>query len=66
MAKIIKQCECGSTEFLVEEKIVHSAEVDEEGILTCIGGCDEGEITGIFCRDCEKQYPEENFNQINF
>lgn len=63
---IIKKCKCGSTDFIIDEGVAHSAEVDDEGILTCVGGCDEGEIIKIVCSECEEVYSEDNFNQINF
>jgi len=61
----IKECECGSNHFIINEGISHSAELDCDGDLTVYGN-QANEIESIICRDCERIYSEKNFNQINF
>lgn len=61
---MITKCECGSKEFYVRESYAYKAESDKEGELTC--GHPDGGIDEIVCAKCNKQYGEEDFNQINF
>jgi len=64
--KIINKCKCGSTSFIIDEAIAHSAEVSEDGEITTIGSLKSSEIKGIICEKCGKIYKIENFKQINF
>ncbi|MBI3581976.1 MAG: hypothetical protein HY098_07900 [Nitrospinae bacterium] len=63
----IRRCSnCGCEDFLIQETIVHKAATSEE----------DGELTAykvfshvieiIFCEQCEKEYSEEDFENINF
>ena len=61
----IKKCECGSTEFIVDEAIAHKADLDEEGNLTVYKSQD-CDILKVLCKKCDKEYSEKDFNQINF
>ena len=61
----IKECECGSTDFIVDEAIAHEAENDGEGNLT-VYKSQECEILKIVCSRCDVEYSESDFNQINF
>lgn len=65
MSKTITQCSCGSTEFYIKESLWHVAEVDSGSLLTVYKDRDNG-IDLIECKKCEKEYSEENFNQIDF
>lgn len=60
----LKNCECGSKQFIVSESYSYKAELDEDGNLDC--GKADGGISDICCAECGKQYNDEDFNQINF
>ena len=60
----IKNCECGSKKFIVDEGYVWNADLNEDGELDC--GHSDGGINEICCAECGKKYGEEDFNQINF
>jgi hypothetical protein len=61
----IKQCECGSKEFIIHEKIENFAEIDEDGNLGCYNQ-EAGGIMGIECAECGKEYSSDLFNEIIF
>jgi hypothetical protein len=66
MSKEIKitKCECGSENFIVTEDMAWKAFVDEENVLQCTN--QDGEIAAIICADCGKEFPQSDFNEINF
>jgi len=62
----IKKCECGSTDFIINEGIGHRAEIGEDGELTVYKSGYVNEIEEIKCRYCEREFGENQFKQINF
>jgi len=61
----MKKCKkCGSKDFFVNEMLNWKAFVDDEGDLQCHNI--NSEIENIFCENCEEEYQEKDFNQINF
>lgn len=63
----IRKCSnCGGEDFLIQETIVHKAATSEEdGDLTVYKVFSCG-IEIIFCKECEREYSEDDFKNINF
>lgn len=63
----LKKCtKCGGDNFYIQEIIFHEAAIcPENGMLNVYGDHGSG-IERIFCKDCEADYSEKDFKQINF
>jgi len=63
----IKKCKkCGGSIFIIQESILHTAELSpEDENLTVYKEFISG-IDKIFCKNCEEEYLESDFEQINF
>jgi hypothetical protein len=63
----IKKCKkCGGSTFIIQESILHTAELSpEDKNLTVYKEFTSG-IDKIFCKNCEKEYLESDFSKINF
>jgi transposase-like protein len=63
----LKKCKkCGSDAFIIQETILHEASLcpnDEELTVYKERGCG---IERIICKNCNKDYLEKDFHQINF
>lgn len=62
----MRQCKkCGSEKFIVNEETGWKAFIDDEGVLQCIKANANG-INSIICEECNTEYEEKIFKQINF
>jgi|24BtaG_2_1085350.scaffolds.fasta_scaffold67319_1 predicted nucleic-acid-binding Zn-ribbon protein len=61
------KCKCGCTTFLVDEAILHKADIfnDGDGKLE-VHKVYGSEITSIKCKNCDKEYREDEFKAIEF
>lgn len=62
----IKACKCGSTDFEVNERIVHKASISPEDGKLDAYKVKTNAIENIFCAKCKKEYGESNFRGIDF
>jgi len=64
--KINKCMECGGTDFLIQETIVHLAATCPDDKELTVYKEKSNSIERIFCKKCEAGYSEDNFETINF
>lgn len=63
---IIKQCKCGSKDFVYEETVQTWAFLDDKGNLVDKndGSTDSIGVNSVNCADCGEEYSLYDFNQI--
>jgi len=61
----LKECPfCGCTRFLVDEKQVWDACIDNEGVILC--NKPEAEVETIICSECGKEFEFNSDTEFNF
>ena len=61
----MNKCKCGCTTFLIDEAILHKAEIDDGGILIAYKTYGNL-ITSIKCMNCDKEYGVDKFKEVQF
>ncbi|MFA5109461.1 MAG: hypothetical protein WC458_02885 [Patescibacteria group bacterium] len=63
----LKKCtKCGGQDFYIQEIIFHEASLSSDDSQLSVYKERANGIERIFCKKCDADYSEDNFNEINF